>query len=147
MYVPTMTHLNYCVRQSDSLLITTALETILLKPLRDADNQFMEYTSYSGLCTNETTLASGLWNDHIVQITPSSARLMTKDEHGTLLAEWKPPRNKSISMAKLKESHCLVCYEDDIIVYLEIVLNTFVERRYLHICSRQPIVPYSCSLL
>ncbi|RCH91996.1 DNA damage-binding protein 1a, partial [Rhizopus azygosporus] len=114
--------------QSDSLLITTALETILLKPLRDADNQFMEYASYSGLCTNETTLASGLWNDHIVQITPSSARLMTKDEHGTLLAEWKPPRNKRISMAKLKESYCLVCDEDDTIVYLEIILNTFIER-------------------
>lgn len=142
-----MTHLDYCIRQSDSLLITTALETILLKPHKDADNQFMEYASYSALCTNETTLASGLWNDHIVQITPSSARLMTKDEYGTLLAEWKPPGNRSISMAKLKESHCLVCYENDVIVYLEIVNNAFIEKRYLHICNRQRIIIYSCSLL
>lgn len=123
-----------CDRDRDSLLISTALDTVLLKPSDQEELEVTQHTSYSALDTSQMTLAAGMFNSFIVQATSSFVRMMTNDEYGQLIGEWKPPTGTSIAIAKIKDSHCVVCCEGDMIIYLEMTNKGFIEKRYASIC-------------
>ncbi|KAG0745943.1 hypothetical protein G6F57_002896 [Rhizopus arrhizus] len=112
----------------DSLLISTALDTVLLKPSVQEELEVTQHTSYSALDTSQMTLAAGMFNSFIVQATSSFVRMMTNDEYGQLIGEWKPPTGTSIAIAKIKGSHCVVCCEGDMIIYLEMTKKGFIEK-------------------
>ncbi|KAG1241341.1 hypothetical protein G6F68_016806 [Rhizopus microsporus] len=69
-----------------------------------------------------------MFNSFIVQATSSFVRMMTNDEYGQLIGEWKPPTGTSIAIAKIKGSHCVVCCEGDMIIYLEMTKKGFIEK-------------------
>jgi DNA damage-binding protein 1 len=115
---------------SPLLMISTTMETIILKSTSDhLLNEMREYQTYSGLILNEITLTTVVTqNNHILQVTPSSVRLVQYDPSGNLLFEWKPPKNDKIAIAKANATQCVICYGSGILVYLEIADNVLVQK-------------------
>ncbi|KAG1460698.1 hypothetical protein G6F56_005890 [Rhizopus delemar] len=111
----------------DSLLVSTAFNTVLLKP----SNKLLELEEqdfYSALNLSQITLAADMYDGAIVQITSLSARMMTNDKQGKLIHEWKPPGGLEVSIAKIKGSLCVLCCQDDTIVYLEMTNKAFIQK-------------------
>ncbi|KAI8090511.1 CPSF A subunit region-domain-containing protein [Thamnidium elegans] len=110
---------------TNTLVITTALETIVLKAARNNPSELTEYQNYSELVLDQDTLdiAFTLNKRNIVQVTTNSVRLVQDDEKGLLVAEWIPPNNQKISIAKVNTRQCVVCCGKGTLVYLDITDN------------------------
>lgn len=121
---------NIWTLRNDTLLISTAMETILLKT-RNNFTEMVEYQQYSGLILNEITLTATIAtrkHNCILQVTPSAVRLVTNDANGQLVSEWKPPNNEKIAIAKANTTQCVICYGRGMLVYLHIAENALIEK-------------------
>lgn len=109
------------------LVVSTVFETIFLKPT--SPFEMVEYQSSGGLVLNQNTLATALTpGNNIIQVTPSSVRLVSH-EAVELLAEWEPPYQEKIVMAKVTATQCVLCYGTGMLVYLEIADNALIPTR------------------
>lgn len=120
----------FCLK-NELMVISTAMDTILLKKQGNDIQHVVEYQQYSGFNLQEVTLATAMATRHgnyIVQVTSSSVRLMGSDVHSQLIAEWKPPNNQTIAIAKVNATQCIVCYGKGMLVYLHIAKNALIQK-------------------
>ncbi|GAA5808539.1 hypothetical protein MFLAVUS_001930 [Mucor flavus] len=115
---------------SNTLVLATALETIILKADGNKPDKLTEYQTYSKLVLDEDTLDIALTSNkrNIVQVTTTSVRLVQDGEHGLLVSEWVPPNNQNISIAKVNPRQCVVCCDKGTLVYLDITDNALLPK-------------------
>ncbi|KAI8149358.1 CPSF A subunit region-domain-containing protein [Fennellomyces sp. T-0311] len=115
----------------DLLVIATVHDTrVLYIPLGEKILEEME--QFSGICMNETTLATGpIFDGKLIQVTPSSARLIKCDITGGLLSEWQPSSSEVITVAAVNGSQCALSYGSGTVVYLEVNGNKLVQKSSL----------------
>lgn len=113
---------------SDIIVVSTCYQTVVLKQI--SDTQVQELTGYSSFIMHEPTIAmvSSESKGYIIQVTPSSVRLMTYGEGGEYIGQWRPPQSELISMAKLTTAQCVVCCGKGTLVYLECTRAGIVEK-------------------
>lgn len=113
---------------SNMLVVSTALETILLKTASKHNlNELKEYQAYSGLVFNLITLDIAVtFNRNIVQVTSFSVRLVMDDPKGRILSEWIPANGEKISIAKVNSTKCILCCGKGTLVYLDITDNALL---------------------
>lgn len=113
----------------DTLIMTTPLETIVVTLQSPQTMKMKECQTFSAMIKNEATLAMGVTkNGYIIQVTPSSVRLMEYSKEGKLLHEWQPPHGAQIALAKLNPSQCVLCYGNGMLVYLDVAENTLIQK-------------------
>ncbi|KAI8369638.1 CPSF A subunit region-domain-containing protein [Radiomyces spectabilis] len=112
----------------DMLVLTCVNSTRILRKSKQKE-PLEELRSFSTFSFQEPTLATGCTLDNdIVQVTPSSVRLMSSKAEGTLIAEWKSPDNSPITVARLNGSQCVLCHGLNNLVYLEIQANKLLQK-------------------
>jgi DNA damage-binding protein 1 len=111
------------------LLISTVIDTTAVELVKKETMEMKEYSQYSALVLNEITLTSVITKGgYILQVTPSSVRLLENHVYGTLKSEWKPPHGAQIAVAKANTSQCVLCYGRGMLVYLDIADNVLVQK-------------------
>ncbi|KAI8880494.1 hypothetical protein K501DRAFT_254965 [Backusella circina FSU 941] len=119
-------------RQHDTIVASTSNETVVITPFQDP-TLAEDVNFYSAISLEEATLVIGnTYNGHIIQVTPSSVRLMSTGIDGTLLSQWRPPFSKTIAIAKLTPNKCVLYYESDALVCLQVENDNLVEK-----CSKE----------
>ena len=97
----------FSLRSSDTsnnvdLLVVSFIDETRLFQFR-ADGEVEEKTDFKSLSLSEgTLLAAGLSNGRILQVTPSSARLI-ESENGMVTSEWSPSDDHSITAASAND--------------------------------------------
>ena len=97
----------FSLRSSDTsnnvdLLVVSFIDETRLFHFR-ADGEVEEKTDFKSLSLSEgTLLAAGLSNGRILQVTPSSARLI-ESENGMVISEWTPSDDPSITAASAND--------------------------------------------
>ena len=97
----------FSLRSSDTsnnvdLLVVSFIDETRLFQFR-ADGQVEEKTDFKSLSLSEgTLLAAGLSNGRILQVTPSSARLI-ESENGMVISEWSPSDDHPITAASAND--------------------------------------------
>ena len=97
----------FSLRSSDAsnnvdLLVVSFIDETRLFQFR-ADGEVEEKTDFMSLSLSEgTLLAAGLSNGRILQVTPSSARLI-ESENGMVVSEWSPSDNHPITAASAND--------------------------------------------
>ena len=97
----------FSLRSSDTssnvdLLVVSFIDETRLFQFR-ADGEVEEKTDFKSLSLSEgTLLAAGLPNGRILQVTPSSARLI-ESENGMVISEWSPSDDHPITAASAND--------------------------------------------
>jgi hypothetical protein len=113
-------------KQIDTLLISTIKESFIVK--FTSATQVREIQQFSVLPLNTPTLAAGTTKrGYLLHVTALSVRMMTCQEQGVLIDEWKPPKGQSIAIAKMNETQCVLCYGRGTLVYLDCAGETLKE--------------------
>lgn len=90
----------------DTLVVSVLDETRIFKFSPEGDIE--ELDEYKGFLLTESTLvAANVSGDRIIQISTSSVRLIDS-EGGTVLGQWTPPNNKSITDASANDDRILL---------------------------------------
>lgn len=85
----------------------------------------VEETDIPGFASDQQTLYCGnVVHEQIIQVTPLSARLISV-QNKTLLAEWKPPNDKNISVVSCNFTQIVVS-TGSVLYYLEIHPNELI---------------------
>jgi hypothetical protein len=53
--------------------------------------------------------------------------MMTCQEKGFLISDWKPPQGQSIAIAKMNTTQCVICYGRGMLVYLDCAEDSLKE--------------------
>ncbi|CAO0790870.1 unnamed protein product [Mucor circinelloides] len=116
----------------DVLVISTFDRTLVLQ--QTSDTEMKEFAKYSGIVHNEITLAATInQQGYLIQITKSSARIMSAGDQGALLFEWKPPKGEYIAIAQANEVQCVLCCGTGMLVYFDCAGNTLRQISYLQL--------------
>ena len=95
----------------------------------DADGEVEEVAEYKGLSSSESTLfASNLPSNHLLQVTPSSARIVDP-ENGMLISEWSSPTGLSITAASANDQRLALSIGGSEAVILDLAENLQVKAR------------------
>ncbi|KAF9429620.1 DNA damage-binding protein 1a [Podila epigama] len=112
---------------AENTLVMSFLEST--RVVRVTPETEMVQVDLDGFVTDAPTLLVGnTKGDFILQVTPSSVRLIAPPQHiqSGLVAEWKPHAGQVISIAAMNATQCLVAVGGSTLVYLAIgsgVLN------------------------
>lgn len=90
----------------------------------------MVQENIDGFLADSATLVCGnAKGDLILQVTPTSVRLIAPPQHiqAGLLAEWTPPAGQQISVASMNATQCLVAVGGSTLVNLDIGSETITQ--------------------
>lgn len=119
----------FFARLKNALVISTIHETRVLY-VHSEENRLEELYSFSALRMGEATLALDAVNsDMLMQVTPSSVRLMSSALNGSLLSEWRPPSPEAIiTVAAVSGSRCVLSYGFGTLTYIDVQNGILIER-------------------
>lgn len=110
----------------NTLLISTIKESFILKFQNESTAQ--EYQQFSALTLNIPTITTGVTSKgYLLHVTASSVRMVTFQENGVLVDEWKPPQDQSIAIARMDATKCVLCCGLGMLVYLNCAGDTLTE--------------------
>ncbi|XP_028142182.1 DNA damage-binding protein 1 [Diabrotica virgifera virgifera] len=108
-------------KQDNTLVLSFVGQTRILS----LNGEEVEETELPGFASDQQTFTcSNVVHDQLVQITPISVRLVSA-QNKTLLAEWKPPTEKNISVVSANTSQVIVS-TGSALYYLEIHPNELI---------------------
>ncbi|KAI9827199.1 MAG: hypothetical protein M1832_005336 [Thelocarpon impressellum] len=105
-------------RQADTLVASFVNETRVFR--FSSDGEVEESEAFNGLSLSENTLlAASVLTDQIIQVTPTSVRLLDA-ESGTVVSEWTPSAGQHITDASANEEKVVVAVGGVSLVALDI---------------------------
>lgn len=115
------------VASSDKLDNTLVLSFVGQTRVLSITGEEVEETEIQGFTSDQQTFFCGnVTHDQIVQVTSVSARLISTQSK-QLLAEWKPPTEKNISVVACNTTQ-IVCSTGSDLYYLEILPNELIQQ-------------------
>lgn len=92
----------------------------------------VEETEIPGFLSDQQSFFCGnVAHDQIIQVTPSSARLLSVATK-QLVSEWKQPLEKSISVVACNQTQ-VICATGSDLYYLEITEGALVQKGYIYV--------------
>lgn len=108
-------------RYDNTLVLAFVGQTRILS----LNGEEVEETDIAGFASDQQTFFCGnVIHEQLIQVTPVSARLVSA-QNKTLLAEWKPPSEKSIAVVACNTTQIVVS-TGSILYYIEIHQNELI---------------------
>ncbi|GLV40180.1 piccolo [Carabus blaptoides fortunei] len=115
------------VASGDKLDNTLVLAFVGQTRVLSLNGEEVEETDIPGFTSDQQTFFCGnVQHDQIVQVTSVSARLISTQSK-QMLAEWKPPSDKNISVVACNTTQ-IICSTGSELYYLEILPNELIQR-------------------
>lgn len=112
--------------QDNTLVLSFVGQTRVLS----LNGEEVEETDIVGFASDQQTFYCGnVVHDQIIQVTPISARLVSA-QNKTLLADWKPPTDKNISVVACNTQQ-IILSTGSALYYLEIHPNELILKGFV----------------